>query len=231
MPTSLHAAEIAVTAFEGDRTGLRSERGQAPASIIDGKACAMALRARVADGARTFVAACGRAPGLAVILVGADPASGFYGQSKGNATREAGMLSFEHRLPEDATAEDLLKLLKVLNADPGVDGILVQLPLPRHIDEWAVIAAIDPGKDVDGFHVVNVGRLVIGEEGFVPCTQSLLRILAEQGSLSIADAYASLDACLVPESSVDEWRVTCTERDLHSRGLEAWAEAAPGLGG
>jgi methylenetetrahydrofolate dehydrogenase (NADP+)/methenyltetrahydrofolate cyclohydrolase len=147
---------------------------------IDGKACAAALRERVADAVRTFLRSSGRAPGLAVVLVGADPASDVYVRSKGKATREAGMLSVEHRLSDDATRDDVLKLVRALNADPGIDGILVQLPLPRHIDEAAIIAAIDPAKDVDGFHVVNVGRLAVGAEGFVPCTPlGCLKLLKE----------------------------------------------------
>ncbi|MDA4831313.1 bifunctional methylenetetrahydrofolate dehydrogenase/methenyltetrahydrofolate cyclohydrolase, partial [Enterobacter hormaechei] len=112
----------------------------------------------------------GRAPGLAVVLVGEDPASAVYVRSKGKATREAGMESFEHRLPADTDSKTLLALVQTLNADPAVDGILVQLPLPAHIDTQAVLLAIDPDKDVDGFHPVNAGRLAIGADGFVPCT-------------------------------------------------------------
>jgi methylenetetrahydrofolate dehydrogenase (NADP+) / methenyltetrahydrofolate cyclohydrolase len=138
--------------------------------IIDGKAFAAALRARVAHEVPAFVASTGRAPGLAVVLVGDDPASQVYVGSKKKATIEAGMASFEHRLPDDAAQADLIALVQSLNADETVDGILVQLPLPPHIDDKAVIAAIDPAKDVDGFHVVNAGRLAVGEEAFVPCT-------------------------------------------------------------
>jgi methylenetetrahydrofolate dehydrogenase (NADP+)/methenyltetrahydrofolate cyclohydrolase len=140
------------------------------ATIIDGKAHALALRTRVAAHVATFRAATGRAPGLAVVLVGEDPASAVYVRNKGKATRDAGMASFEHRLPVDTDAETLLALVAQLNADPAVDGILVQLPLPAHIDAQAVLLAIDPDKDVDGFHPVNAGRLSIGAEGFVPCT-------------------------------------------------------------
>jgi methylenetetrahydrofolate dehydrogenase (NADP+)/methenyltetrahydrofolate cyclohydrolase len=140
------------------------------ATIIDGKAHALALRTRVAAHVATFRAATGRAPGLAVVLVGEDPASAVYVRNKGKATRDAGMASFEHRLPVDTDAETLLALVAQLNADPAVDGILVQLPLPAHIDAQAVLLAIDPDKDVDGFHPVNAGRLAIGAEGFVPCT-------------------------------------------------------------
>lgn len=140
------------------------------ATIIDGKAHALALRTRVATHVATFRAATGRAPGLAVVLVGEDPASAVYVRNKGKATRDAGMASFEHRLPADTDAGTLLALVAQLNADPTVDGILVQLPLPAHIDAQAVLLAIDPDKDVDGFHPVNAGRLAIGAEGFVPCT-------------------------------------------------------------
>jgi methylenetetrahydrofolate dehydrogenase (NADP+) / methenyltetrahydrofolate cyclohydrolase len=138
--------------------------------IIDGKAFAAGLRARVAAIVPDFVAATARKPGLAVVLVGDDPASQVYVGSKKKATVEAGMESFEHRLSDDVSEAELIALVESLNADEAVDGILVQLPLPPHIDDKAVIAAIDPAKDVDGFHVVNAGRLAVGEEAFVPCT-------------------------------------------------------------
>lgn len=140
------------------------------AQIIDGKAFAADLRARVAAIVPAFRAAAGRAPGLAVVLVGEDPASQVYVRSKHKATVEAGMESFEHRLLATASEAELLAMVERLNADDNVDGILVQLPLPSHIDEKLVIAAIDPDKDVDGFHVVNAGRLAVGEAGYVPCT-------------------------------------------------------------
>ncbi|MBO9379229.1 bifunctional methylenetetrahydrofolate dehydrogenase/methenyltetrahydrofolate cyclohydrolase FolD [Sphingomonas histidinilytica] len=140
------------------------------AEIIDGKAYAAGLRARVAAAVPAFRVAAGRAPGLAVVLVGEDPASQVYVRSKHKATVEAGMESFEHRLPATASEMELLDLVERLNADDRVDGILVQLPLPSHIDEKRVIATIDPDKDVDGFHVVNAGRLAVGEAGYVPCT-------------------------------------------------------------
>ncbi len=138
--------------------------------IIDGKAFALGLRQRVATAVPDFVSQAGRKPGLAVVLVGADPASQVYVGSKKKATVEAGMESFEHRLPDDISQSELIALVERLNADEAVDGILVQLPLPSHIDDKAVISAIDPAKDVDGFHVVNAGRLAIGEDAFVPCT-------------------------------------------------------------
>ena len=156
------------------------------ARIIDGKAAAAALRAKVGAEVVKFRAATGRAPGLAVVLVGEDPASAVYVRSKGKATREAGMESFEHRLPATATQDELVALVDTLNADPAVDGILVQLPLPPHIDSQVIITRIDPDKDVDGFNPVNAGRLAIGLHGFVPCTPlGCLKLLqAELGDLS-----------------------------------------------
>jgi methylenetetrahydrofolate dehydrogenase (NADP+)/methenyltetrahydrofolate cyclohydrolase len=139
--------------------------------IIDGKAFAANLRAKVKDAAVDFARQAGRVPGLAVVLVGEDPASQVYVRSKGKATVEAGMASFEHKLDaETATEAQLIALVQKLNADDTVDGILVQLPLPKGMDDKAVIAAIDPAKDVDGFHVVNAGKLAVGEEALVPCT-------------------------------------------------------------
>ncbi|TMM48440.1 bifunctional methylenetetrahydrofolate dehydrogenase/methenyltetrahydrofolate cyclohydrolase FolD [Qipengyuania marisflavi] len=140
------------------------------AAIIDGKAFAATLRERVGDLAARFAAAAGRKAGLAVVLVGDDAASQVYVRSKNKATLAANMESFEHRLPADAAEADLLALVEQLNGDDTVDGILVQLPLPDHLDEQAVIAAISPDKDVDGFHVANAGRLAVGQSGFVPCT-------------------------------------------------------------
>ncbi len=140
------------------------------AERIDGKAFAEGLRGRVAAAVAPFLAGTGRRPGLAVVLVGEDPASQVYVGSKHKATVEAGMLSFEHRLPADTAEADLIALVAQLNADDRVDGILVQLPLPKHVRESAVIEAIDPDKDVDGFHIVNAGRLATGLPGLVPCT-------------------------------------------------------------
>ena len=140
------------------------------ARVIDGKAAAAELRAAVGAEVEQFRSATGRAPGLAVVLIGEDPASAVYVRAKGKATLDAGMLSFEHKLPTDTSENDLLSLVDRLNADPTVDGILVQLPLPRHIDANRVITRIDPDKDVDGFHPINAGRLAVGLDGFVPCT-------------------------------------------------------------
>jgi methylenetetrahydrofolate dehydrogenase (NADP+)/methenyltetrahydrofolate cyclohydrolase len=160
------------------------------ARIIDGKAAAAALRADVAGEVAKFRVATGRVPGLAVVLVGEDPASAVYVRNKGKATLEAGMKSFEHRLSADISEGELLDLVDKLNADDLVDGILVQLPLPAHIDANKVLTRIDPDKDVDGFHPINVGRLVTGLDGFVPCTplgcMKLLR--AELGDLTGREA-------------------------------------------
>ena len=130
------------------------------------------------------------APGLAVVLVGEDPASAVYVRNKGTATREAGMRSIEHRLPADASQAALLALVAQLNADPEVDGILVQLPLPRHVDAQAVIAAIDPAKDVDGFHVVNAGLLATGGDALVPCTPRGCMVLLRESGTRLAGAEA-----------------------------------------
>ena len=168
------------------------------AALIDGKAFAATLRARVAAAVTGFVTTAGRAPGLAVVLVGEDPASAVYVRSKGRAVAEAGMAGFEHKLPAETSQADLLALVAALNADPAVDGILVQLPLPPQIDDAAVIAAIDPDKDVDGFHVVNAGRLATGQAGFVPCTPlGCLMLLQDRlGSLK------GLEAVVIGRSNI-----------------------------
>ena len=168
------------------------------AQIIDGRAFAERLRGQVAEAVPAFVEAVGRAPGLAVVLVGDDPASHVYVRSKGKATAAAGMASFEHRLPDTASEEELIALVEQLNADDAIDGILVQLPLPPGVDDKAVIAAIDPAKDVDGFHVANAGRLAVGEEGLVPCTPlGCLMLLRDRlGDLS------GLDAVVVGRSNI-----------------------------
>ncbi len=190
------------------------------ATIIDGKAFAAGLRARIADGVTAFRAEAGRAPGLAVVLVGEDPASSVYVRSKGKATREAGMESIEHRLPADVPAEQLLALVGALNADRAIDGILVQLPLPRHIDEQAVIAAIDPDKDVDGFHPINAGRLATGLSGFVPCTPFGCVLLLK----SVLPSLSGLEAVVVGRSNIVGkpmaqllLRESCTVTVVHSR--------------
>jgi len=138
--------------------------------IIDGKAFAATLRGRVAGAVAKLKDTHGLTPGLAVVLVGEDPASQIYVRSKGRQTEETGMNSFQHTLAPDTSQDELLSLIARLNGDPGINGILVQLPLPDQIDEQAVIDAIDPAKDVDGFHVVNAGRLATGGKAMVPCT-------------------------------------------------------------
>ena len=140
------------------------------ATRIDGKAFALSLREKVGALAADFEVSANRKAGLAVVLVGEDAASQVYVRSKGKATIAANMESFEHRLPIDTDEAALLALVEQLNQDDAVDGILVQLPLPGHLDEQAIISAISPDKDVDGFHVINAGRLSVGQSGFVPCT-------------------------------------------------------------
>lgn len=166
--------------------------------LIDGKAFAADLRARVAEGVEAFAAVQGRVPGLAVVLVGDDPASAVYVRSKGKMTVEVGMESHEFRRPATIGQDELLELIEELNGDPRIDGILVQLPLPKHIDEQAVIAAINPAKDVDGFHVVNAGRLAVGQNALVPCTPlgCLMLLKDELGDLS------GLEAVVIGRSNI-----------------------------
>jgi methylenetetrahydrofolate dehydrogenase (NADP+) / methenyltetrahydrofolate cyclohydrolase len=168
------------------------------AALIDGKAFAQGLRQRVASAVPDFIEQAGRKPGLAVVLVGEDPASQVYVRSKGKATLAAGMDSFEHRLPDSTHQASLIALVEQLNADDKVDAILVQLPLPPQIDESAVVAAIDPAKDVDGFHAVNAGRLATGQKAMVPCTPlGCLMLLKDRlGDLS------GLDAVVVGRSNI-----------------------------
>lgn len=140
------------------------------AERIDGKGFAANLVARLADEVSTLTVATGLTPGLAVVLVGEDPASGVYVNAKHRQTQEVGMNSFVHRLAADTSQAALMDLLAQLNQDPAVNGILVQLPLPSHLDTNAVINAIDADKDVDGFHILNAGRLATGQDALVPCT-------------------------------------------------------------
>jgi len=140
------------------------------AKIIDGKAFAEGLRGRLATEVAALKAQHGFVPGLAVVLVGEDPASQVYVRNKAKQTSEVGMASFEHKLAKETGQAELLALVERLNADPKVNGILVQLPLPKQIDPQAVLDAIDPAKDVDGFHVVNAGKLATGGKALVPCT-------------------------------------------------------------
>ncbi|HRK18078.1 MAG TPA: bifunctional methylenetetrahydrofolate dehydrogenase/methenyltetrahydrofolate cyclohydrolase FolD [Hyphomicrobiaceae bacterium] len=190
------------------------------ASIIDGKAIAERLRALVADESAKLVATTGHQPGLAVILVGEDPASQVYVRNKHKQTVEAGMASFEHKLPASTSEADLLRLIDDLNRRDDVDGILVQLPLPGHIDAEKVLRAIDPNKDVDGFHPVNVGRLSIGEPCLVPCTPQGSIILAK----SVRADLSGLEAVVIGRSNIVGkpvaqllLRENCTVTVAHSR--------------
>lgn len=165
---------------------------------IDGKAAAAAIREKVASHVRDFERRTGRAPGLATVLVGEDPASAVYVRSKNRATAEAGMASFAHNLPDTISESDLLQLVTDLNADERVDGILVQLPLPSQVEAARVIETIEPGKDVDGFHPVNAGRLATGLPALVACTPfGCLHLLkTELGSL------AGLEAVVIGRSNI-----------------------------
>ncbi|MFM5895159.1 MAG: bifunctional methylenetetrahydrofolate dehydrogenase/methenyltetrahydrofolate cyclohydrolase FolD [Novosphingobium sp.] len=190
------------------------------AAVIDGKAFAAGLRARVADYAATFEQSAGRKAGLAVVLVGADPASQVYVASKGKATVECGMASFEHKLPADTAQETLIALIDQLNADPMVDGILVQLPLPKHLDEQAVVERIDPAKDVDGLTPVSTGRLALGLPGLVPCTPlgSLMLLKDRLGNLSGLDAVVIGRSILVGKPMAQLLLAeSCTVTIAHSR--------------
>jgi methylenetetrahydrofolate dehydrogenase (NADP+)/methenyltetrahydrofolate cyclohydrolase len=192
----------------------------AEARLIDGKAFAAALRARVGKGVAHLLAGTGIKPGLATVLVGEDPASAVYVRSKNRATAEAGMVSFAHNLPDSTSEDDLLQLVIDLNANAEVDGILVQLPLPKQIDATRVIETIDPAKDVDGFHPVNAGRLASGLPSLVPCTPyGCLHLLKhELGDLT------GLEAVVVGRSNIVGKPVAqlllgenCTVTIAHSR--------------
>jgi methylenetetrahydrofolate dehydrogenase (NADP+) / methenyltetrahydrofolate cyclohydrolase len=168
------------------------------AKRIDGKAAAQAIRQRVAELVPEFEAQAGRPPGLATVLVGEDPASAVYVRSKNRATAETGMASFAHNLPDTISEDELLQLILDLNADERVDGILVQLPLPKQIDSGRVIATIDPSKDVDGFHAMNAGRLATGLDALVPCTPlgCLYLLKQELGDIS------GLEAVVIGRSNI-----------------------------
>jgi methylenetetrahydrofolate dehydrogenase (NADP+) / methenyltetrahydrofolate cyclohydrolase len=190
------------------------------AQIIDGKAFAAGLRERIAAAVPDFVAGAGRKPGLAVVLVGDDAASAVYVASKGKATVAAGMESFEHRLPADAAQETLIALVQQLNADDAVDGILVQLPLPKHLDEQAVVDAISPDKDVDGLTPISTGRLALGLPGLVPCTPlgSLMLLQEHIGDLSGKDAIVIGRSILVGKPMAQLLLAeNCTVTIAHSR--------------
>jgi methylenetetrahydrofolate dehydrogenase (NADP+)/methenyltetrahydrofolate cyclohydrolase len=167
------------------------------AAIIDGKAYAEGLRARITR-AVSSLSPQGVMPGLAVVIVGEDPASQLYVKNKARQTVEVGMRSFEHKLPASINEAELLALVAQLNADPAVDGILVQLPLPKQIDAQKVIEAIDPAKDVDGFHPINAGKLMTGVPGLVSCTPLGCLLLAR----SVRRDLAGLDAVVVGRSNI-----------------------------
>ena len=167
------------------------------AQIIDGAAIALRLREQIAAEIAALPPGA-RAPGLAVVLVGDNPASHVYVRNKGTATRKAGMVSTEHRLDEDVSQAELLALVGQLNADPAVDGILVQLPLPAHISAEAVLAQIDPEKDVDGFHALNVGRQWSGQSSLVPCTpRGCMKLIA-----SVTDNLSGMNAVVIGRSGI-----------------------------
>jgi methylenetetrahydrofolate dehydrogenase (NADP+) / methenyltetrahydrofolate cyclohydrolase len=154
-----------------------------PAELIDGRAIAKKVLAEVAERARKLIAR-GVRPGLAVVLVGDDPASAVYTSAKAKAAEEAGMYSLSVRLSADTSQADLLSRVDALNADPRIHGILVQMPLPKQIDPDTVIRRIDPSKDVDGFHPVNVGKMLIGErDGFIPCTPAGIQVLLKESGV------------------------------------------------
>src|SRR6478735_1597648 len=168
------------------------------AKIIDGKAIAAELRVRVAGEVKRLSTQHGVTPGLAVVLAGNNPASESYVGSKAKATKEAGMMSFDHRLPDSVSQAELMALVDELNADPAVHGILVQLPLPRQIDAQKVLDAINPSKDVDGFHPVNAGRLASGLPALVPCTPLGCVMLAK----TVHPSLAGLEAVVIGRSNI-----------------------------
>jgi methylenetetrahydrofolate dehydrogenase (NADP+)/methenyltetrahydrofolate cyclohydrolase len=190
------------------------------AQIIDGKAFAAKVRAEVAQHVAQMKAAHGITPGLAVVLVGEDPASQVYVRSKGKQTVEVGMNSFEHKLDAATSEADLLALIAQLNADPAVHGILVQLPLPGHLNEDLVINAIAPEKDVDGFHISNVGLLATGQKAMVPCTPlgCLMMLRDHHGSLSGLNAVVIGRSNIVGKPMAQLLlRDSCTVTVAHSR--------------
>ena len=190
------------------------------AYTIDGKAIAAKVRADVAAEVARIKREHGFQPGLAVVLVGEDPASKVYVRNKAQQTVEVGMQSFEHKLSEDTTEATLLEIVAKLNADPAVHGILVQMPLPKHIDSAKVLDSVDPAKDVDGFHPMNVGKLSIGERALAPCTPVGSIILAK----SVQHDLSGLEAVVVGRSNIVGkpmaqllLRENCTVTICHSR--------------
>ncbi|MEM1430579.1 MAG: bifunctional methylenetetrahydrofolate dehydrogenase/methenyltetrahydrofolate cyclohydrolase FolD [Pseudomonadota bacterium] len=191
-----------------------------PAQKIDGKAFAATVRARVAEHVSRLQSGHGITPGLAVVLVGEDPASQVYVRNKGKQTKEAGMASFEYRMPVDTSEAELLSLVQRLNDDPQVHGILVQLPLPSHLDSDLVINTIAPAKDVDGFHVSNVGLLATGQKAMVPCTPlgCLMLLRDHLGDLSGREAVVVGRSNIVGKPMAQLLlRDSCTVTIAHSR--------------
>ena len=190
------------------------------ARVIDGKAVAAEVRAQVAKDVAELRTQAGFTPGLAVVLVGEDPASKVYVKNKGLQTIECGMNSIEHKLPAETSEADILALVESLNRNTEVNGILVQLPLPKHVNAERVLNAIHPDKDVDGFHPVNVGRLWIGERALVPCTPTGSAILAK----SVVPSLAGLHAVVIGRSNIVGkpmaallLRESCTVTIAHSK--------------
>jgi methylenetetrahydrofolate dehydrogenase (NADP+) / methenyltetrahydrofolate cyclohydrolase len=188
--------------------------------VIDGKAVAADVRAGVARDVAALKAGHGLTPGLAVVLVGEDPASKVYVKNKGEQTKEAGMNSWEYRLPAETSEAEILAVVEKLNNDPAVNGILVQLPLPKHVNAERVLNTIDPNKDVDGFHPVNVGRLWIGERTLVPCTPTGSVILAK----TVQPNLSGMNAVVIGRSNIVGkpvaallLRENCTVTVAHSR--------------
>jgi methylenetetrahydrofolate dehydrogenase (NADP+)/methenyltetrahydrofolate cyclohydrolase len=211
----------------GARAGASSERkqtaGMTQAQIIDGKVYSDALKRRVTDEVAALKAAHGVQPGLAVILVGDDPGSQIYVRSKGQESLAAGLHSVTHRLPEQTTQADLEALVRTLNADDAIDGILVQLPLPRHLDERAVLAILDPDKDVDGLTEINAGRLASGAPGLAPCTPLGCMIMLRETVGSLAGLRATVvgrSALVGRPVSLLLLQADCTVTITHSKTLD-----------
>lgn len=211
------AAQIAIRTAN---TNLRDGNQQVMAQIIDGKKIAADVRAQVAAEVARLVAESGLKPGLAVVLVGEDPASKVYVKNKAQQTVEVGMNSWEYKLPAETSEADLLAMVDKLNNDPACHGILVQLPLPKHINSEKVLNSIHPDKDVDGFHPVNVGRLWVGERALVPCTPTGSVILAK----TVAPNLSGMNAVVIGRSNIVGkpvaallLRENCTVTIAHSR--------------
>ncbi len=210
-------------------TGAALPQPVAGARIIDGKAHAAALGQRIAEAVAEIAARTGNPPGLAVVLVGNDPASAVYVRNKGRTARQVGLASFEHLLPATTTQAELMALIARLNADDAVDGILVQLPLPSHLDALAVVAAIDPDKDVDGLHPLNAGRLASGMPGLVSCTPlgCMMLLRAVLGSLAGLDAIVVGRSILVGKPVAQLLLAeNCTVTVAHSRTRDLAAKVA-----